>query len=673
MSIVDQMLAPDMFRRAKERGVCLWDTGAFIGRPFRLDYASAQILVCDYWKEKARGLPQGCFLLAYYDCDPDKKDLEEALLLRVRMPVSLPLERDYVGSMIEYYKQNLKTGSYSASTLDQLTRYELSFSGMECAILGCFYMEGGKLEFGTDVENFYSAHNYSVIKPAPEILKRIVNYGDSGSTPAAHSFNIGWVRYSSSRRFQRSQPDVPVFVKAADFAGKRTGLFGMTRTGKSNTVKKIIQAVESISFRARFRLDADNERPDEMGQPLDKDGFPKYPVGQIIFDMNGEYANPNLQDGVAISEMFSDKTERYAVREKAGFKVLKFNFYSDEDHEEAFELLVSSDALKSQTSQYVTAFLNVNLAFPPEDADVSEKRRFERRLAVYRCILHRAGFEAPKGFRVKFAAAKEVCELVYPLMDPSRGLSLDEACAWWDSFWDKYDDKVFKDYAAKKKKEWASDDLKHLLVMLTGKSGPGKKANLTAIKLLKALKSLHTHTVQNSFITEIITHLRKGGIVIIDLSSGSEEIQNLYSEKISRAIFADGMERFTSALPNNFIQFYFEEAHNLFPKKEDKNLSQIYNRLAKEGAKLNIGLVYATQEVSSISSNILKNTQNWFISHLNNQEEIKELKKYYDFGDFSDSLIRFSQATDKGFARVKTFSNPFVVPMQVALFAREGG
>ena len=63
------------------------------------------------------------------------------------------------------------------------------------------------------------------------------------------------------------------------------------------------------------------------------------------------------------------------------------------------------------------------------------------------------------------------------------------------------------------------------------------------------------------------------------------------------------MNSFVNNTPNNFIQFYFEEAHNLFPKKDDKDLSQIYNRIAKEGAKLNLGMIYATQEVSSISSN----------------------------------------------------------------------
>lgn len=75
--------------------------------------------------------------------------------------------------------------------------------------------------------------------------------------------------------------------------------------------------------------------------------------------------------------------------------------------------------------------------------------------------------------------------------------------------------------------------------------------------------------------------------------------------------------------------------------------------------------------MSSISGNILKNTQNWFISHLNNADEIKELRKYYDFSDFSDSLIKFSQDADKGFARVKTYSNAFVIPMQVDRFAPE--
>ena len=112
--------------------------------------------------------------------------------------------------------------------------------------------------------------------------------------------------------------------------------------------------------------------------------------------------------------------------------------------------------------------------------------------------------------------------------------------------------------------------------------------------------------------------------MIIDLSQGNPEIQRIFSDRVCQRIFDDAMERFIRNEATNYIQLYFEEAHNLFPRREDKDLTVIYNRLAKEGQKLRLGLNYATQEVSSISSSILKNTQNWFISHLNNEDELRK-------------------------------------------------
>ena len=46
-----------------------------------------------------------------------------------------------------------------------------------------------------------------------------------------------------------------------------------------------------------------------------------------------------------------------------------------------------------------------------------------------------------------------------------------------------------------------------------------------------------------------------------------------------------------NALGGKFTQLYFEEAHNLFPI-DDKDLTGVYARFAKEGAKLHIGIVY---------------------------------------------------------------------------------
>src|SRR2546422_8047150 len=79
----------DLFERdAKTLAV---STGPFVGRPFYLDYEKASILVADSWKNKAGGLPQGSFLLAYYE---NEEDVAEALLLRVLAPTPLPTDRD---------------------------------------------------------------------------------------------------------------------------------------------------------------------------------------------------------------------------------------------------------------------------------------------------------------------------------------------------------------------------------------------------------------------------------------------------------------------------------------------------------------------------------------------------------------------------------------------------
>lgn len=642
----------------------------FIGRPFSMAYDKTNILISDFWKNRVGGIPQGAFLLAFYD---NEENVEEALLLRALGPTKLPTDTDVISSMIEYYKDDLKT-SGSNNQLDQFTRYEFSFSGLECRILGTFYRtkdaDGkSKIEYGADVENFYSAHNYKVYKATSDVLMYISNQRDS-EIPAGNEneFELGNVRYSSSRRFQDAKSEnVPVYINPKDLLGKRTALFGMTRTGKSNTVKKIIEATVQISGKAPFKLDRKFANIQEKLEPFTKVGSPKFPVGQIIFDINGEYANPNMQDeGTAIYELFSEQVTRYSVLEKTGFQVMKMNFYAQV--EAGFELMCSF--LNEMPGDYIRSFTAVDISEPEDPEDKSAIIRWERKKAAYQCCLFAAGFDPPDNYIVNFQGNAELNAMVTEKssINPSKGISLQNAVTWWTAIWDHYNDEYFKKYQRDHGHEWADEDLKSILAFLTRKKTPGGAANVSGFRKLRGILNLHTNVTDQSFEVEIINQLRLGRIIIVDLSQGDPIVQNLYSERICRKIFSESMARFIANESNNFIQFYFEEAHNLFPKKDDKDLSQIYNRIAKEGAKLNLGMIYATQEVSSISGNILKNTQNWFIAHLNNDDEIKELRKYYDFSDFADALIRFSAKNDKGFVRMKTYSNPFVVPVQIKRF-----
>jgi hypothetical protein len=661
---IAKLASVDLFKRNVNNEPA---TGLFVGRPFYLDYDRANLLVADAWKNRAKGLPQGAFLLAYYE---NEDQVSEALLLRVLRPTKLPTDNDVISSMIEYYKDNLRTAGRQ-SQLDDFTRYEFSFSGLECRILGTFYKDAGDhTRFGADVENFYSSHNYSVIKPNSAVLEKLVNFREGDVPGKPTDIRIGFVRYSSSRRFQATEEVVPVYVSPADFLGKRTALFGMTRTGKSNTVKKIIQATVTMSKQAPYTLSNPiNGNPAANLEAFTDAGVPKYPAGQIIFDINGEYANPNLQDaGTAIFELYQHQTIRYSTIPKPGFKVMKVNFYRDVLS--GFELVRSH--LGQSTGNYIESFCAVDLTKPGDySTNMASSTRYDRKVAAYLCCLHRAGFPAPKDFKVRFRGNDKLNRLVKSdgSLNPERGLQLEDAANWFSVIWDQYNtDPHFSDYKQQKGHEWADEDLKAILVFLSRKRQPGGTTNIDGYIRLRGIANLHTETVDKPFETEIVDELRKDRIIIVDLSQGDPQIQALYSERICRQIFQDAMQRFISNYPNNFIQFYFEEAHNLFPKRDDKDLIQIYNRIAKEGAKLNLGLIYATQEVSSISANILKNTQNWFIAHLNNEDETKEIKKYYDFGDFTDSLVRFSASSDKGFVRMKTYSNPFVVPVQIGRF-----
>jgi len=168
------------------------------------------------------------------------------------------------------------------------------------------------------------------------------------------------------------------------------------------------------------------------------------------------------------------------------------------------------------------------------------------------------------------------------------------------------------------------------------------------------------------FINEIIGYLDSGETVILDLGNANPVVMAYFSNELSSAVFRNQVSKFTNdALGNHFIQLYFEEAHNLFPVRSE-DVTGIYNRFAKEGAKYHIGMVYLTQSPTTISKDLLAQTENFFIAHVSSQDEVNSLARLNTaYESIKDDILR---AKTVGYIRMLTSSHRFVVPVQVNKF-----
>jgi hypothetical protein len=179
---------------------------------------------------------------------------------------------------------------------------------------------------------------------------------------------------------------------------------------------------------------------------------------------------------------------------------------------------------------------------------------------------------------------------------------------------------------------------------------------------LKPLRPFHTPASDQDFRGEIYDELVRGRVVIVDLHLGPDQVINKLSRQIAGHLIERQTEAFTTGRVPPSVQVVIEEAHNLFSKEKYANELDVWVRLAKEGSKLKIGMIYATQEVTGVDHQVLANTKNWVAAHLNNSREVSELGKYYDFKSFGSAIISHE---DPGYVRLKTMSSPYIVPVQI--------
>lgn len=642
---------------------------SFVGYVYGMRFDEVLVLTNDDWKHKVDGIPHNSFLVAAgFDpnraADADIID-QEVVLLRVLEPVSLPQDNDLVRTRIEHHQRRTSAERLPGDVndgIDPMTAAELQAGGLRCSILGTFYLEDGQLRLGSDIENFMTLSRLRAYKTSGPALSLIVNHVNpevrkkakeealkAGFKTVPSPINIGTVRYTSTARMHRSTKNklVEVMIQPTDFLARRTAVLGMTRTGKSNTVKTTVSAVALAAM---------------------KDGIP---VGQLIFDINGEYANANAQDdGSSIAEVFKNTICYRAIEtpDKPHFRDLRINFY--EQPEVALNLLEQLSRETRGNAQDITTFLTSSLD-QPDQKEHKEHNRWKVRNAAFYCILHASGYMAPTGFMVDFPVSKEVVNLVQPKLPTSfpptvvRGnnlhfyrLNLDNAITWFKAARGVNRASALPSSSGK---GWVDSSLEAYLNVLVNESSGG--TYIRGYRQLQEYVDYHSNSRQGDVVQEILNFLYSGKIVILDLSAGPVSIRKTLSERVAVAVFNRQFDVLNRGDQPMNIVLYVEEAHNLIGKRAE--LTDTWPRIAKEGAKARIAFVYATQEPSSVHPNILANTENWFVTHLNNDDELKTLSKFYDFKDFARSL---KAAQDVGFARIKTLSSPFVIPTQINRF-----
>ena len=676
-----------------------------VGAVYTISYSSAIVAIYDYDREQAGGLPKNGFLLA---AKPDGD--ESFILLRIQNEARLPAAAANDQTRQESIEDSGNQGPW-ADRLPDWVRDKMSLHGLECSVLGTFIWEDSKYRYAEDIDNYYSVNQLMVWKPDATALDLIVNHQHrTNDIPITKkSTKIGRTRFAAAE--PESVTKVDFQINPTDIMKRRTVYFGMSRSGKSNGLKIVAESI--------YRLRQDNL---------------EHRIGQIIFDLSGEYAQDNYQDGKGLHRVHEtigllrqSEVATYGLMPvpwDPDRKIMKLNFFgdpiprswqTDQDTirvEQALDqLLAGKEIIKSimanESARYTTAFRDVDLAVEPNCAgNVGAQTRYYRAILAYRTALIAAGLQPPswqpsiRGPGVNSLFSQDFIDAMKTgnNADSVNKTDYHQAATILESSgqhqhsitWDqlitvftaisRFVDDGKSSFATFEQKyisksssheSWADPRFRAILRIFESRNGP---------RVFQVAQEQHNPTTTNDFAEAVVNDLLEGKLVIIDQSAGDPEQNQAAAERVMWRIFRSQQERFRSILAQydptappdesqatkGHIIVYLEEAHNLLPRVNARdNLTSVWARAAKEGSKLNIGMVLATQAPSSVMPEILSETDNWVLSYLNSEAERRVVAGYMDFSDFIEQIGKVSE---RGFVRIRTLSQAYTVPIQLDKF-----
>ena len=615
--VVKEKDANKLSDSAKEWFRTLIQPTQYVGEVFSISYNHALVQIHDFHRQKVGGIPSLSFLIATRiitseDTVDYTKEDSSVILLRVMDSAQLP--GDIEAQRIRVQSAQRVSGEIgqhwdSSETMDAQTNNLLSFAGINCRVIGTFFLENDtqgnlSLKFGGDISNYYPNKGLKVFKPNGKALEVIVNYSDPSNIQShferygnTERVELGFVRYASTNRQYQQVDDVPVYIYPADLLSQKSALFGMTRTGKSNTTKIIAKSV--------FELRTTEKKEDKSLR-----------IGQIIFDPNGEYANENVQDNnSALKNVWQLIPNGVKENEVVTYGITKhpndpdrilmiLNFFEAENLQIGKEIIDS--ILSEDTTTYIKNFLQVSLEAPDAN-DRGALTRHNRRVLAYKSILQRAGFPVPQNQRPNTtnlfnqqlrdalqnsegdnAAEYQSAAQIFGNANPTWGQlanafeALDKFIRDRDSGYQAFET-AYVNRSNGSGDRWADEDLKKIIGLFQYPNGTRK--------IGKAAEQ-HSPDTTSDYAEDIYNHLVQGKLVVIDQSSGEPELNKSSATRIMTKIFKENQRKFIQGVTDiPEILVYVEEAHSILPTGSDLDLTDVWVRTAKEGSKYRIGMV----------------------------------------------------------------------------------
>jgi hypothetical protein len=523
---------------------------------------------------------------------------------------------------------------------------------LECDVLGSYSApEPDQLRpvFSAHVTVGFPSSCLHLYWPSTSIMEMLVN----GTLSQISQVELGVFRSGEDQGYRRAMH--PARISMADIRGKRTAMFGKTRLGKSNVVKLVAQGM----------LDATVANPN---------------VGQLIFDVNGEYANINPQDGdKALAQVYESRCISYFMTENRSdpnARLLRFNFYqrSDEALEVISEIL-SDDVTEGPELRNLFTCRLPKLVQLPLMNEI-EFRRITRKWMLFWALLDSFGCEynsermkvwlLEKGmtnpFNPGFAQTTRSSAYMEVMNKPAPSIPFDFSSMMLEIRVVARFARMFRnDPSLNPHGQYIFDSDEAVMIDILCGNGH-------AIDLLRPCMPFHSPLAGN-FTQEILVALDESKTVIVNFSSASEKLLRYFARSICTSLFHEQERKFVSnSLNNRFIQVYFEEAHNIFPPQGSPGLS-IYSRFAKEGAKFNIGIVYCTQSPSTVNKDLLAQTENFFIGHLSCTSEAAYLSDVQVAFQSCEQHILHNRT--QGYMLMLTYSHRYVVPVQAHFYSGE--